>query len=42
MLEELAVYNQDYDLVGLVKIENGVVVGSAGVSFFVAIAFGFN
>lgn len=31
MLEELAVYNQDYDLVGLVKIENGVVVGSVGV-----------
>lgn len=31
MLEELAVYNQDYDLVGLVKIRDGIVVGSVGV-----------
>ena len=30
-IEELAVYNQDYDLVGLVKIRDGMVVGSVGV-----------
>lgn len=30
-LKELAVYNQDYDLVGLVKIQNNSVVGSVGV-----------
>lgn len=31
MLEELAVYNENYDLIGLLKISNGLVIQSSGI-----------